>query len=618
MNVIGSRPDGWWRDRRGAMRRLVEELGSLARVSSEPVTVVLDGRAFDLDGGPVEVRFASRPGRTRPTTTSPRSWPPTPSRATCAWSPRTPRSRGACASTAPRWRAPARSGGGSTSWAAVADPRYSTALLDWLACAARGAEEPAARAAGALDDPVAAAATAGHVLDFDDTYLPGIAHLSAPTAPVALALAADRGGGARRLRRRLRGDGGAGAGEPSRALRPRPASDRRLRRGGGGGDRRAADRARSRRRALGDRARAAGRRRAARRVRLGREGAPGRMGRGRRGARRAAGGRRGERAARRGGARASPRRPAAATRSPDEPSPPSTRNWIKAWPCCLQTHGSIEAAERAREAGAEPAAVVVHPVSLQAAGVGPEPADGLQAKFSIPYLIAYTLLHGSPTLASFDGVDAEAARRATAIDVRTDRGLLESEAVLLDAAGDELARVEAALGSPERPLDAAALERKVGDLAGDRLAGALDDPERPAAERARARGARALIGSGIRSTMPPPDLAHGNGGTHGRGSADRRRELEREDSQPARGDRAHADHARHLLLLLVVLHQPGDARPRQGPRRGPRAEARQLGLGGHARRAHHRPGDRVRVEHERARSSAPRRRWASTGPRADR
>ena len=26
MNVIGSRPDGWWRDRPGAMRRLVEKL----------------------------------------------------------------------------------------------------------------------------------------------------------------------------------------------------------------------------------------------------------------------------------------------------------------------------------------------------------------------------------------------------------------------------------------------------------------------------------------------------------------------------------------------------------------------------------------------------------------
>ncbi len=62
MNVIGSRPDGWWRDRRGAMRRLVEELGSLASTSGEPVTVVLDGGPFDLDGGPVDVRFASRRG----------------------------------------------------------------------------------------------------------------------------------------------------------------------------------------------------------------------------------------------------------------------------------------------------------------------------------------------------------------------------------------------------------------------------------------------------------------------------------------------------------------------------------------------------------------------------
>ena len=26
MNVIGSRPDGWWRDREGAIRRLVDEV----------------------------------------------------------------------------------------------------------------------------------------------------------------------------------------------------------------------------------------------------------------------------------------------------------------------------------------------------------------------------------------------------------------------------------------------------------------------------------------------------------------------------------------------------------------------------------------------------------------
>ncbi len=70
---------------------------------------------------------------------------------------------------------------------------YRIALLDWLACAARGVREPAARAARELGDPVALAGTAGHVLDFDDTYLPGIAHLSAPTAPAALVVAAELG-----------------------------------------------------------------------------------------------------------------------------------------------------------------------------------------------------------------------------------------------------------------------------------------------------------------------------------------------------------------------------------------------------------------------------------------
>ena len=64
MNVIGSRPTGWWRDRPGAMRALVEQLVSFAERSGEPVTVVLDGGPFELEGGPgVTVRFASRRGR---------------------------------------------------------------------------------------------------------------------------------------------------------------------------------------------------------------------------------------------------------------------------------------------------------------------------------------------------------------------------------------------------------------------------------------------------------------------------------------------------------------------------------------------------------------------------
>ena len=60
MNVIGSRPTGWWRDRPGAMRELVEQLRGLG----EPVTVAFDGKPFPLDGGEeVEVVFASRRGR---------------------------------------------------------------------------------------------------------------------------------------------------------------------------------------------------------------------------------------------------------------------------------------------------------------------------------------------------------------------------------------------------------------------------------------------------------------------------------------------------------------------------------------------------------------------------
>ena len=44
-NVMGARPDGWWRDRRGAARRLTVEIGAVARASGGVWTVVFDGRA---------------------------------------------------------------------------------------------------------------------------------------------------------------------------------------------------------------------------------------------------------------------------------------------------------------------------------------------------------------------------------------------------------------------------------------------------------------------------------------------------------------------------------------------------------------------------------------------
>jgi hypothetical protein len=62
-NVIGSRPDGWWRDRDGATRRLLDRLDALAR--TEPVTVVLDAgdSALTRREGPLRVVIAARRGR---------------------------------------------------------------------------------------------------------------------------------------------------------------------------------------------------------------------------------------------------------------------------------------------------------------------------------------------------------------------------------------------------------------------------------------------------------------------------------------------------------------------------------------------------------------------------
>jgi len=67
MNVIGSRPDGWWRDRDGAARRLIGALQAFARRSGDRVAVVLDGRPLSdyPEGrhGGVLVAYATRGGR---------------------------------------------------------------------------------------------------------------------------------------------------------------------------------------------------------------------------------------------------------------------------------------------------------------------------------------------------------------------------------------------------------------------------------------------------------------------------------------------------------------------------------------------------------------------------
>jgi uncharacterized protein YaiI (UPF0178 family) len=64
MNVIGSRPDGWWRDRAGAIERLAAQLERWAASSGERVTVVLEQRPRRaLPDGAVAVEWAPEPGR---------------------------------------------------------------------------------------------------------------------------------------------------------------------------------------------------------------------------------------------------------------------------------------------------------------------------------------------------------------------------------------------------------------------------------------------------------------------------------------------------------------------------------------------------------------------------
>lgn len=65
-NVMGSRADGWWRDREGAARRLVDELGALTADGTR-VAVVFDGPGSpDMPEGErlgVIVFYAGRSGR---------------------------------------------------------------------------------------------------------------------------------------------------------------------------------------------------------------------------------------------------------------------------------------------------------------------------------------------------------------------------------------------------------------------------------------------------------------------------------------------------------------------------------------------------------------------------
>ncbi|MDQ6836911.1 MAG: hypothetical protein M3137_00850 [Actinomycetota bacterium] len=66
-NVVGSRPDGWWRDRAGATGRLIERVGAATRAGRlpEPVVMVLEGagRRAVAEGVGDDVELVHAPGQ---------------------------------------------------------------------------------------------------------------------------------------------------------------------------------------------------------------------------------------------------------------------------------------------------------------------------------------------------------------------------------------------------------------------------------------------------------------------------------------------------------------------------------------------------------------------------
>ena len=386
---------------------------------------------------------------------------------------------------------------------------YTLAFTDWLACACAGTDQRAALAVRSSGDDllaeVAFAATAGHALDFDDTFADGMAHVSAACAPAALVLAAHLGLSlAAALDAYAAGfeamaavaaashpglyDGGwhptavcgpVGAAVAASHLFELSATEREtavaiglLRAGGTRG-------------AFGSDGKS---------IQVGLAAAAGVQG-----ALLARAGASVDARAMHGPLGFEAVVGAAWPTDLVHARGAIERNWIKLYPSCLGTHAPIEAAASLRDNGYRLAAsgpldVRVHPVARQAAHLDLV-GDGLSGKFSIPYCVAYTLDHGAPGVTDFAALDDGVREFSALVKVIVDPTLPDFGAVLVSD-GVQLAAIAGPRGTPERPAREQDLAGKLADLAGERLDGALDDLAAPAAEALEAAGLRVAAVTG--------------------------------------------------------------------------------------------------------------------------
>ena len=150
-------------------------------------------------------------------------------------------------------------------------------------------------------------------------------------------------------------------------------------------------------------------------------------------------------------------------------------NTYKPFACGIVIHPAIDACAQLRAAGVraddvERIEIAVHSLVLELTGKK-EPKDGLEAKFSVYHGCAAGLLFGQAGEAEFDDalVNSDAVvsiRRkvVAAVDPTIDEAEVRAVAVMKDGTRTSV-HVEHAIGSLQRPLSDADLERKFSSLA---------------------------------------------------------------------------------------------------------------------------------------------------------
>lgn len=156
------------------------------------------------------------------------------------------------------------------------------------------------------------------------------------------------------------------------------------------------------------------------------------------------------------------------------------QNTFKPYASCLMTHAAIDAAhEVSRKVSGKnlkQATVDVHPLGLEVAGKTKVDSD-LEGKFSLLYCIALALAGHAASPADFRAerrADPEVRALMTRIEVRGNEGMQKTAASILARGNDgQEVRfdVPLALGNPGNPMTWDALEAKFMGLAEPRLSG---------------------------------------------------------------------------------------------------------------------------------------------------